>query len=136
MSLFLHPTGQWSKEEKGVRWCVRYFILMPVWAYSEKREVAAMAVKLIRRRNPWVRDHPLSESRDVTVRLEWDEAAMLWTVTVPEFHGIRTFGRTQEEALRMAEELILGYIETMQQVGLRLPIKDAAVRRIRLALAG
>jgi predicted RNase H-like HicB family nuclease len=94
-----------------------------------------MSVQYVKRINPAVRFHPVSELRDLTIRMEWDEPTAHWVVAIPELNGISTYGQTQEEALQMAGELIGGYIEAMQAVGLKLPIGAAAVRRIQKALA-
>lgn len=46
-----------------------------------------------------------------------------YTVTVPALPGAITEGDTFEEAVAMAEECILGYLETLQQVGEPIPVE-------------
>jgi predicted RNase H-like HicB family nuclease len=69
------------------------------------------------------------------VQLEWDEETEAWVTRVPELNNISTFGKTQEEALRRTRELVLGYIDAMQDLHLRVPLPASAVRRLREALA-
>ena len=79
--------------------------------------------------------HPLASIPEITVRMEWDEDTEVWVTRVPELNNISTFGKTQEEALRQTRELVLGYIDTMQERHLRVPLPESAVRRLREALA-
>jgi predicted RNase H-like HicB family nuclease len=46
-----------------------------------------------------------------------------YTVTVPALPGAITEGDTFEEALGMAQECILGYLETLQQLGEPIPVE-------------
>jgi predicted RNase H-like HicB family nuclease len=70
----------------------------------------------------------------MTVQMEWDDEAEVWVTQVPELHNI-TFGKTQEEALRQTRELVLGYIDAMQDHHLRVPLSASAVRKLREVLA-
>jgi predicted RNase H-like HicB family nuclease len=79
--------------------------------------------------------HPLASVPEITVQMEWDEETEAWVTHVPELNNISTFGKTQEEALRRTRELVLGYIDTMQDLHLRVPLPASAVRRLREALA-
>ena len=45
------------------------------------------------------------------VLLQWDSEANAWTATVPELNDICTFGSDKEEALAMAKDMIIGYLE-------------------------
>ncbi len=45
-----------------------------------------------------------------TVILTWDEEEQLWVTYVPGLNWISTYGHTQEEALAMTQEAILGYL--------------------------
>ena len=67
--------------------------------------------------------------------MEWDEDTEAWVTRVPELNNISTFGKTQEEALRQTRELVLGYIDTMRDHHLRVPLPASVVRRLREALA-
>ena len=51
------------------------------------------------------------------VLLQWDSEADAWTATVPELNDICTFGDDEEEALAMAKDMIVGYLEASAKVG-------------------
>ncbi len=51
------------------------------------------------------------------VLLQWDSEANAWTATVPELNDICTFGADEEEALAMAKDMIVGYLEASAKVG-------------------
>ncbi len=51
------------------------------------------------------------------VLLQWDGEADAWTATVPELNDICTFGADEEEALAMAKDMIVGYLEASAKVG-------------------
>lgn len=40
-----------------------------------------------------------------------------WNVTIPELNDSTTFGDTREEALAAADEMILGYLESLAKHG-------------------
>jgi predicted RNase H-like HicB family nuclease len=67
--------------------------------------------------------------------MEWDEDAQAWVTFVPELSNISTYGKTQQKALEAASELIRGYLDSMQEQGLKIPLSPAAIRRVREALA-
>lgn len=71
---------------------------------------------------------------DITVMLNWDEETQNWVTRIPELNGISTFGKTQEEALNNTRELILGYLDSMQDLRLRVPLNASQLRRLRAAL--
>jgi antitoxin HicB len=54
------------------------------------------------------------------IRLEKEEEGG-YTVIVPALAGCVTFGETVEEAIAMAKEAIEGYIETMIDLGKKVP---------------
>ena len=59
-----------------------------------------------------------------------------FTVTVPALPGCVTFGKTMEEAERMAEEAIQLYLEDMLDHGEKLPEKSYAyIGEIEVALS-
>ena len=79
--------------------------------------------------------HPLASLSEITVQMEWDEETEAWVTHVPELNNISTFGKTQEEALRRTRELVLGYIDAMQELHLCVPLPASALQRLREALA-
>jgi len=54
------------------------------------------------------------------IRLEKEEEGG-YTVIVPALAGCVTFGETVEEAIDMAKEAIEGYIETLIDLGKKVP---------------
>jgi predicted RNase H-like HicB family nuclease len=50
------------------------------------------------------------------VLLQWDPDSNVWVTHVPELDDISTFGATQDEALQMTKDLILGYLEASKKV--------------------
>jgi predicted RNase H-like HicB family nuclease len=64
-------------------------------------------------------------TRRFKVVLEQDRESDAWVAYVPSLHGIATQGDTREDALRMAEELILGHLEGLAQDG--LSVEESAV---------
>lgn len=55
------------------------------------------------------------------VILEYDKEERCWVSYVPSLEDISTWGRTREEALKNAEEAILGYLEAAKKERLSLP---------------
>jgi predicted RNase H-like HicB family nuclease len=51
------------------------------------------------------------------ILIEWDDDSRLWVTRVPELNDLSTFGETEEEALQMTKDAILGYLEAVKQVG-------------------
>jgi len=51
------------------------------------------------------------------ILIEWDGDSRLWVTRVPELNDLSTFGETEEEALQMTKDAILGYLEAVKQVG-------------------
>jgi predicted RNase H-like HicB family nuclease len=49
--------------------------------------------------------------------LEWDHRDEIFVVTVPEFLGARTHGRTYEEAVAQAKEMIEGWLDVFEKDG-------------------
>ena len=86
-----------------------------------------MSIRRIK--NPQVL-HPLAETDLIAVEMEWDEKTRSWVSRVPELDGISTFGSSYEEALDRTAEMIVGWIETMRELGLRLPISEKRADQI------
>ena len=63
-----------------------------------------------------------------TVILTWDEQEKLWVTHVPALNWISTYGKTQEEALAMTQEAILGYLEEAEKEGVATPYFDTEAR--------
>ncbi|MCZ2079027.1 MAG: type II toxin-antitoxin system HicB family antitoxin [Bryobacteraceae bacterium] len=90
----------------------------------------------MRRANPSViARHPVNEL-DLTIRIEWDGDTKNWVTYVPELNNISTFGQTELEALDNTAEMIMGFIEASERQGLRLPLSERELAKIRSALAG
>ena len=56
------------------------------------------------------------------INLEKNENG-IYTVTVPALPGCITQGDTWEEAVANAQEAILGYIETLKELGKPIPLE-------------
>lgn len=84
---------------------------------------------------PVTESHPLASLKDLTVQIEWDDETQSWVTCIPELNGISTFGATQEEALQQTRDLVIGYLDSMEERGLQLPVSRISIRRIREALA-
>jgi predicted RNase H-like HicB family nuclease len=53
--------------------------------------------------------------------IQWSDEDEVYIVTLPEFHGCKTHGRTYAEAGRMGQEVLELLIETYQADGTPLP---------------
>jgi len=71
------------------------------------------------------------------VILEWDEEDGGYIVSVPALPGCVTQGDTREEALKMAEDAIRGYIESLRKHNEPLPfsLDKAEVETITVDVA-
>ena len=49
--------------------------------------------------------------------LEWDPHDDIFVVTIPEFPGARTHGRTYEEAVAQAQEMLEGWLDIFAEDG-------------------
>ena len=68
------------------------------------------------------RSHPLAATKVVTIEMERDEAAQSFVTFVKELHDISTFGDTELDALEMTAEMIRGYIASMEERGMKIPL--------------
>ena len=59
--------------------------------------------------------------RSFTAVIEPDEADGGYVVTFPAIPDLATQGETLDEARRMAEECLCGYLEVLRETGLPLP---------------
>lgn len=57
-----------------------------------------------------------------------------YNVTVPELPGCNTWGRTLEDARKMAEEAITGYLEVVREQGLELPGQPAIAEEVEISI--
>jgi predicted RNase H-like HicB family nuclease len=57
--------------------------------------------------------------------IEKDPEEGVYIASVPTLPGCNTFGKNAKEAALMAEEAIEVYIETLLDLGKRVPIEDA-----------
>lgn len=55
------------------------------------------------------------------IEINWSEEDDAYLVRIPELPGCLTHGDTPEHALRMANEAIEGYIESLKKRGLPIP---------------
>ena len=52
-----------------------------------------------------------------------------YTVLVPALSGCVTYGKTVEEAIKMARDAITGYVESLIEDGEAVPLKDNLIER-------
>lgn len=57
--------------------------------------------------------------------IEKDPEEGVFIASVPSLPGCNTFGKNEKEAAQMAEEAIEVYIETLLDLGKRVPLEDA-----------
>lgn len=93
-----------------------------------------MAVK--RRKNPAsvVEAHPLNQLDFLTVELYWDNEGREYVTRIPELLNISTCGASEEEALDNTAEMLVGWMDAMEDVGTRIPLTKAQVREVRQTL--
>ncbi|HCI79844.1 MAG TPA: hypothetical protein DHW02_09145 [Ktedonobacter sp.] len=53
--------------------------------------------------------------------IQWDEEDNIYVVTVPELPGCRTHGKTYDEAIKNALEVIELWLETAKDLGWSIP---------------
>jgi predicted RNase H-like HicB family nuclease len=89
-----------------------------------------------KRRNPAavIETHPLAALDVLTVDLEWDPDTKNWVSLVREL-DLSDFGKTQEQALDRTQAMILSWLDTMEDFGLRIPLSSSKIQKIRAALA-
>src|ERR1700691_3322412 len=78
---------------------------------------------------------PLAHLESITVQMERDAESGAWVTYVPELNGISTFGETQEQALERTRDMILAYLESVEELQLPIPLGTDEVRKIRTSLA-
>ncbi len=53
--------------------------------------------------------------------IQWDDEDKIYVVSVPELPGARTHGKTYEEAIKNALEVIELWLETARDLGWNIP---------------
>jgi len=53
--------------------------------------------------------------------IQWDDEDKIYVVSVPELPGARTHGKTYEEAIKNAHEVIELWLETAKDLGWDIP---------------
>lgn len=89
-----------------------------------------------RRKNPAsiVEAHPLNQLDFLTVEIFWDQQSRCWVTRIPDLFNISTQGETEEEALDMTSEMLIGWLDSMADVGAKVPLTAAQIKRIRQVL--
>jgi predicted RNase H-like HicB family nuclease len=77
------------------------------------------------------RAHPLATTDVVTIEMERDEATKSFVTFVQELHGMSTFGDTEFDALERTVEMIRGYLESMEERGMPIPLAKAKLVELR-----
>lgn len=89
---------------------------------------------MLRVTNPQVL-HPLADTDLIEVVLEFDEKDGSFTSYVPALNGISTYGKDYEQTLDRTAEMILGWFDSMDDLGLRIPLPKRKVAQLRELLA-
>lgn len=58
--------------------------------------------------------------------IQWDEEDHIYIITVPELPGCRTHGKTYDEAIKNALEVIELWLETAKDLGWPIPRPQVA----------
>ena len=74
-------------------------------------------------------------ARRFKVLLEFDPDDKVWVTYVPALDNISTFGETREEALELTRELVLGYIEAAEKVGIPVPAERPGTEVVDLEVS-
>jgi predicted RNase H-like HicB family nuclease len=80
------------------------------------------------------RSHPLATTDAVTVKMEYDADTESFVTYVKELHGVSTFGDTELEALEMTAEMIHGYIASMEERGMKIPLAASKLAELKRRL--
>lgn len=65
----------------------------------------------------------------------FEEAESNWAAYVPDLPGCITTGKTLDETERNIREAIQGHLETLKEIGERLPVPKSIVREIEVSTA-
>ncbi len=75
--------------------------------------------------------HPLVTTNAVTIELERDRETNSFVTYVSDLGGLSTFGDTELDALDMTAEMLRGYIESMQERGMPVPLAAAKLVELK-----
>ena len=75
--------------------------------------------------------HPLATTDVVTIEMEHDAITGAFVTFVKELHGMSTFGDTEFDALEMTAEMIRGYILSMEERGVKIPLASAKLAELK-----
>jgi predicted RNase H-like HicB family nuclease len=81
------------------------------------------------------RAHPLATTKVVTIEIEREAGTDSFVTFVKELHGISTFGDTEFEALELTAEMIRGYIKSMEERGMKVPLALANLVELKRRVA-
>jgi predicted RNase H-like HicB family nuclease/DNA-binding XRE family transcriptional regulator len=69
-------------------------------------------------------DEELAEARKYSILIQWSPEQDIYMALVPEIPGLKTHGKTQEEALEMGVEVIALWIDANRNHGEPIPRPD------------
>jgi predicted RNase H-like HicB family nuclease len=96
-----------------------------------KREDAHSAQGNILTQNQDYRAHPLATTNAVTIEIDRDADTGSFVTFVKELHHMSTFADTEYDALEMTAEMIRGYIESMEERGMKIPLPQAKLIELK-----
>jgi predicted RNase H-like HicB family nuclease len=75
--------------------------------------------------------HPLAQSKDVTIDMEYDPDAAAFVTYVKELHRMSSFGDTETAALDNTVEMIRGYIQSMEANRHKIPLAASKLANLK-----
>ena len=77
------------------------------------------------------RAHPLARTSAVTIEMEHDEKTESFVTYVKELHRMSTVGDTACDALDKTAEMIRGYIASMEDRGMKIPLAKGKLAELK-----
>jgi len=96
-----------------------------------KREDSLSSDGSVLTRNRDFRAHPLATTKAVTIEIEHDAETGSFVTFVKELHGMSTFADTEFDALEMTAEMIRGYIGSMEDRGMKIPLPQVKLIELK-----
>jgi antitoxin HicB len=77
----------------------------------------------------------MSKTLAYSLTIEFDEDERGYLAYFPALAGCHTWGKTYEEAVKNAEEALVGYLEALQKNGEKIPEEDHPAAGVSLGVA-
>jgi antitoxin HicB len=76
----------------------------------------------------------MSKTLAYSLTIEFDEGERGYLAYFPALAGCHTWGKTYEEAVKNAEEALVGYLEALQKNGEKIPEEDHPAAGVSLGV--